>query len=153
MNLFHDFRRNITRRHFFSLGSHAVGWAALASLLGERGRAGEVANEAAPPVRTHHPAKAKQVIYLHMVGGPPQMDLYDYKPTMREGFEKELPDSMRRGRGLTTMTAGRARFPIARWKYKFARRGQCGMWVTELLPWTAKMVDDMCFIRSMHTEA
>src|SRR5262249_59878376 len=139
MNLFHDFRRNITRRHFFSLGSHAVGWAALASLLGERGRAGEVANEAAPPVRTHHPAKAKQVIYLHMVGGPPQMDLYDYKPTMREWFDKELPDSIRMGQRLTTMTSGQARFPIPPAKDKFARRGQCGMWGTRLLPWRAEM--------------
>jgi hypothetical protein len=153
MSLFDEFRRNITRRHFFRVGSHAVGWAALASLLGERARAGETSTDAGPPVRTHFPAKAKQVIYLHMVGGPPQMDLYDYKPKMGEWFDKDLPDSVRMGQRLTTMTSGQARFPIAPSKYKFAQHGKSGMWVTELLPWTAKMVDDMCFIRSMHTEA
>jgi hypothetical protein len=148
---FAEFKQNITRRHFFRLGSHAVGWAALSSLLqADRARGAAVAG---PPVRTHHEPRAKQVIYLHMVGGPPQMDLYDYKPRMGEWFDKDLPDSVRMGQRLTTMTSGQARFPIAPSKFKFARHGQCGMWVTELLPWTAKMVDDMCFIRSMHTEA
>ena len=81
------------------------------------------------------------------------MDLYDYKPKMGEWYDKDLPDSIRMGQRLTTMTSGQARFPIAPSKFKFAQHGKCGMWVTELLPWTAKMVDDMCFIRSMHTEA
>ena len=102
---------------------------------------------------THFAPKAKRVIYLHMVGGPSQMDLYDYKPVMDEWYDKDLPDSVRMGQRLTTMTSGQARFPIAPSKYKFAQHGQCGMWVSELLPHTAKMVDDMCFIRSMHTEA
>ena len=88
-----------------------------------------------------------------MVGGPPQMDLFDYKPKMGEWYDKDLPDSVRMGQRLTTMTSGQARFPIAPSKYKFAQHGKCGMWVSELLPYTAKMVDDMCFIRSMHTEA
>ena len=88
-----------------------------------------------------------------MVGGPPQMDLYDYKPVMNQWYDKDLPDSIRMGQRLTTMTSGQKRFPIAPSKYKFAQHGQCGMWVCELLPYTAKMVDDMCFIRSMHTEA
>ena len=88
-----------------------------------------------------------------MVGGPPQMDLYDYKPVMGDWYDKDLPESVRMGQRLTTMTSGQARFPIAPSKYKFAQHGKSGMWVTELLPWTAKMVDDMCFIRSMHTEA
>jgi len=88
-----------------------------------------------------------------MVGGPPQMDLYDYKPVMGEWFDKDLPDSIRMGQRLTTMTSGQKRFPIAPSKYKFAQHGQNGMWVSELMPWTAQMVDDMCFIRSMHTEA
>ena len=88
-----------------------------------------------------------------MVGGPSQMDLYDYKPVMSEWYDKDLPESVRMGQRLTTMTSGQARFPIAPSKYKFEQHGQCGMWVSELLPWTAKMVDDMCFIRSMHTEA
>jgi uncharacterized protein DUF1501 len=152
MDLFDQFKRNVTRRHFFSAGSHAVGWAALASLLGEgRARGAQATGE--PPARTHHEPKARQVIYLHMVGGPPQMDLYDYKPVMRDWFDRDLPDSVRMGQRLTTMTSGQARFPIAPSKFRFARQGQCGMWVSELLPWTSRMVDDMCFLRSMHTEA
>ena len=88
-----------------------------------------------------------------MVGGPPQMDLYDYKPLMQEYYDKDLPDSVRMGQRLTTMTSGQARFPIAPSKYKFAQYGPGGMWISELLPNTAKMADQMCFIRSMHTEA
>jgi len=162
MNPIDEFNRQITRRYFFRQGSHAVGWAALAMLLGRDGvsaaaRADDRGN-AAPaspdaPVRTHFPAKAKQVIYLHMVGGPPQQDLFDYKPVMDEWFDKDLPESIRMGQRLTTMTSGQARFPIAPSKYKFAQHGQNGMWVGELLPWTAKMVDDLTFVRSMHTEA
>src|SRR5262249_40500271 len=72
---------------------------------------------------------------------------------MQEWYDKDLPDSVRQGQRLTTMTSGQARFPIAPSKFKFAQHGKCGMWVSELLPWTAKMVDDMTFIRSMHTEA
>ena len=106
-----------------------------------------------PPGLPHFAPKAKQVIYLHMVGGPPQMDMYDYKPKMNEWFDKDLPDSIRMGQRLTTMTSGQKRFPIAPSKYKFAQHGKSGMWVCELLPYTAEMVDDMCFIRSMHTEA
>jgi hypothetical protein len=102
---------------------------------------------------THFAPKARHVIYLHMVGGPPQMDLYDYKPVMNEWYDKDLPDSIRRGQRLTTMTSGQARFPIAPSKYRFAQHGKCGMWVCELLPYTARMVDDMCFIRTMNTEA
>src|SRR4029079_886716 len=101
----------------------------------------------------HHLAKAKQVIYLHMVGGPSQMDLYDYKPVMGQWYDKDLPESIRMGQRLTTMTSGQARFPIAPSKFKFAQHGKNGMWVSELLPWTSKMVDDMCFIRTMNTEA
>src|SRR5437016_5674219 len=142
MHPFDDYVRAITRRHFFAAGSHLLGTAALATLLG--------GVRAAP---THHRPRAKQVIYLHMVGGPPQMDLYDYKPKMAEYFDKDLPDSVRMGQRLTTMTSGQARFPVAPSKYKFQQHGKSGMWVSELLPNTAKMVDDMCFIRSMHTEA
>lgn len=153
---FHEFRQNITRRHFFAQGSHVLGWAALSTLMGRGGQAAEFAPQggpANPPTLQHFPAKAKHVIYLHMVGGPPQMDLFDYKPVIKEWFDKDLPDSIRMGQRLTTMTSGQARFPIAPSKYKFTQHGECGMWVTELLPWTAKMVDDMAFIRSMHTEA
>jgi hypothetical protein len=156
MDLFQEFGRNITRRHFFAQGSNVVGWAALASLLGKS--AGLAADSAATAADTassakRFPPKAKHVIYLHMVGGPPQIDMYDYKPVMKDWFDKDLPDSIRMGQRLTTMTSGQTRFPVAPSVFKFARHGQSGMWVTELLPWTAKMVDELCFVRSMNTEA
>jgi hypothetical protein len=152
MNLFQECGQNITRRYFFKAGSHAVGWAALASLLdGDRAHAERQDKRGALP--PHFSGKAKHVIYLHMVGGPSQMDLYDYKPQMQKWFDKDLPETVRMGQRLTTMTSGQARFPIAPSKYKFAQHGKSGMWVSELLPWTARMVDDMCFVRSMHTEA
>ena len=81
------------------------------------------------------------------------MDLYDYKPKMDAMYDKDLPDSIRQGQRLTGMTSGQARFPVAPSKYKFAQHGKCGMWVSELLPNTAKVVDEMCFIRSMNTDA
>ena len=156
MNLQNEFVRNLTRRHFFAQGSHLLGTAALATLMGQGRNSFAADAEPKGPAAApgpHFPGKAKHVIYLHMVGGPPQMDIYDYKPVMQEWFDKDLPDTVRMGQRLTTMTSGQARFPIAPSKYKFQQHGQSGMWVTELLPHTAKMVDDMCFIRSMHTEA
>lgn len=156
MDLFQDYVRQMTRRHFFQHGSNVVGSAALASLLGQALPRSVGAAEQSPNLQTlmtHHAPKAKQVIYLHMVGGPPQMDMYDYKPVMKDWYDKDLPESIRNGQRLTTMTSGQARFPIAPSKYQFEQVGQCGMWVTELLPWTKKMVDDMCFIRTMNTEA
>src|SRR6185437_7624732 len=153
MTPFEEYVRYETRRQFFSRGANAVGFAALASLLGTARGGNAQAAEVTHAALTHFAPKAKQVIYLHMVGGPPQMDIYDYKPQMNEWYDKELPDSIRQGQRLTTMTSGQKRFPIAPSKFKFAQHGKSGMWVTELLPYTAKMVDDMCFIRSMHTEA
>jgi hypothetical protein len=154
MNPFNDHVRNITRRHFFFSGANVLGAAALGSLLGtEKAAAGDKTGFAAALPETNFPAKAKHVIYLHMVGGPSQMDLFDYKPKMQEFYDKDLPDSVRRGQRLTTMTSGQSRFPIAPSKYKFAQHGKCGMWLSELLPWKARMADDLCFIRSMHTEA
>jgi len=158
MDLFNDYLRYESRRQFLGRGVNAVGWAALASLLGKDGLAhaegeGEGEGHGQGHVPTHFPAKAKQVIYLHMVGGPPQMDLYDYKPQMNAWYDRDLPDSIRMGQRLTTMTSGQARFPVAPSKFRFARHGRCGMTVSELLPCTSRMVDDMCFMRSMNTEA
>jgi hypothetical protein len=156
MDLLQQLAQNITRRHFFAAGSDALGGAAMAWLLngslGHTARGGESTpkKQTSP---THHAPKAKRVIYLHMVGGPPQMDMFDYKPEMNKLFDKELPSEVRMGQRLTGMTSGQKRFPIAPSMYKFAQHGQCGMWASELLPWTAKMVDDLCFVRSMHTEA
>jgi hypothetical protein len=148
--LFEEYVRMETRRQFFRKFGSFMGTAALASLWPQLANAASASGKAVGP---HFAPKAKRVIYLHMVGGPPQMDLYDYKPTMGDFYDKDLPESVRMGQRLTTMTSGQARFPIAPSKYKFAQYGKSGMWVSELLPWTAKMVDDMCFIRSMHTEA
>ncbi|MGV3722015.1 MAG: DUF1501 domain-containing protein [Actinomycetota bacterium] len=152
-----DWVRLETRRQFLRKGANALGWGAMSLLAGDAWAASQ-APAAAQPGRlpgnkTHFPGKAKHVIYLHMVGGPPQMDLYDYKPKMQEFYDKDLPESIRKGQRLTTMTSGQARFPIAPSRYKFTQHGKGGMWISELLPYTAKMADDMCFIRSMHTEA
>ena len=163
MNPFHDWVRYETRRQFFARGANALGTAALAALAGdwaaaadggEVGRPTPSATEPHPGVVAPHFApKAKHIIYLHMVGGPSQIDLFDYKPKMAEYFDKDLPDSIRMGQRLTTMTSGQARFPIAPTKYSFQQYGPSGMWLSEMLPHTAKMADDLCFIRSMHTEA
>jgi uncharacterized protein (DUF1501 family) len=88
-----------------------------------------------------------------MVGAPPQHDLFDWKPKMKDWFDKDLPESIRSGQRLTTMTAGQARFPIAPTVFKFGKHGKSGMELSELLPWTAKMADDITLIRSMNTEA
>lgn len=154
MNTFEQLRRSLTRRHFFGQGTHLLGTAALASLAG-----GVATGDEQSPsgfrgaVRPHIQPRAKHIIYLHMVGGPSQLDLYDYKPQMDDWYDKDLPESVRDGQRLTTMTSGQARFPIAPSKFKFEQSGECGMWVTELLPWTKKVVDHMAFVRSMHTEA
>ena len=150
-----EHRQNLTRRQLFGRGANVVGSAALASLLGKAASAGaralppEVANLDIAKIAP----KAKQVIYLHMVGGPSQLDLFDYKPKMVEMFDKDLPESIRKGQRLTTMTSGQKRFPVAPSKYQFAQYGPSGMWISEMMPNVAKMADDLCFIRSMNTEA
>ncbi len=151
MSLLHDYTRFETRRQFFARGKNVLGYAALTSLLGNSARLW--AEDAAKPQVQSFPSKVKNIIYLHMVGGPSQMDLYDYKPVMNDWYDKDLPDSIRQGQRLTTMTSGQKRFPIAPSRYKFQQHGQCGMWVSQLLPETAKHVDEMGFIRSMHTDA
>jgi uncharacterized protein (DUF1501 family) len=105
------------------------------------------------PGLPHFAPKAKRAIYLHMLGAPPQMETFDYKPAMSTWFDKDLPDSVRSGQRLTTMSSGQARFPIAPSAFKFQQYGKSGAWVSELLPHTAKMVDDIAIIRTMHTDA
>src|SRR5262249_34162995 len=85
-------------------------------------------------------------------GAPSQLDMWDYKPKMDALFDKDLPDSIRQGQRLTTMTSGQARFPIAPSKYKFQQHGKAGVWVSELLPWTAKVVDELAVIKTVNTE-
>jgi hypothetical protein len=154
MSLFDEYTRYETRRQFFARGKNVLGYAALGSLLGPALRLWGQEATTGKLALPHFAAKAKNIIYLHMVGGPSQMDLYDYKPVLEDWYDKDLPDSVRMGQRLTTMTSGQKRFPIAPSKYKFNPAGQNGfMMNTELLPWTAKCVDEMAFIRSMHTEA
>src|SRR5438093_4248543 len=143
----------ITRRHFFGLTSTGIGMAALASLLERDLISAEGPASGGLPGLPHFPPRAKRVIYLFQSGAPSQMDLFDYKPKLERFFATELPDSVRMGQRLTGMTATQASFPVAPSRFKFARHGRCGAWVSELLPHTAEIADELCFIRSMHTEA
>ncbi|MEW4526393.1 DUF1501 domain-containing protein [Maioricimonas sp. JC845] len=144
-----------TRRHFFGRSAGGIGAAALASLVNPQAFAAPstAAEGAGVMGEPHFAPKAKRVVYLFMSGAPSQMDLFDYKPEMDEWFDKDLPDSIRQGQRLTTMTSGQKRFPIAPSKFKFAQHGQSGAWVSELMPYTASIADDLCFVKSVHTEA
>jgi uncharacterized protein (DUF1501 family) len=141
-----------TRRQFLAKGSCGFGALALASLLGDSAGADEPARGGQPGL-PHFAPRATRAVYLHMVGAPPQMDLYDYKPQMRAWYDRDLPDSIRNGQRLTTMTSGQSRFPIAPSIFRFRQHGQSGAWVSDLLPYTSRMVDDMAIVRSLHTEA
>jgi hypothetical protein len=151
-----DALRVETRRQFFAHGARGLGIAALARLLGEEKLLGATPRTEAAgglPELPHFAPKAKRAIYLHLVGAPPQMDTFDHKPVMEQWFDKDLPDSIRMGQRLTTMTSGQTRFPVAPSIFGFKQYGQSGAWISELLPYTAKMADDIAIIRSMHTEA
>jgi len=101
----------------------------------------------------HHPAKAKRIIYLFQSGAPSQMDLFDPKPDLENRRGEDLPESIRQGQRLTTMTSGQSKFPVAPSMFKFAQHGKSGMWFSELMPHMAILADNWCQIRSMHTEA
>jgi uncharacterized protein (DUF1501 family) len=107
----------------------------------------------APPLRPHFPARARRVLYLHMSGGPSQHDLFDYKPALRRWQGKDLPDSVRQGQRITTMTSGQARLRIRAPFSAFAQHGRCGAWISDLLPFTAQMADELAIIRTMRTDA
>jgi len=156
MNILEEWNQLQNRRRFLSRGKDVLGSAALASLLGDAFTQKVIASPAtghgAPG--PHFAPKAKRVIYLHMVGGPSQLDLFDPKPGLAEWYDKDLPESIRKGQRLTTMTSGQARFPIAPTKYRFEKFGQCGMDLNaEMLPFLGKSADDICWMRSLHTEA
>ena len=160
MQPLHDFTASLTRRHFFGKSASAMGAAALASLL-EPAFGDDAKNGAtAPGPRVgglagipHFAPKAKRVIYLFQSGGPSQIELFDEKPLLKEKHGSELPDSVRMGQRLTGMTSGQKSFPLIAPKFKFVRHGKCGMQLCELLPHTGKIADDICLVRSMHTEA
>ncbi len=159
MNPVHELLNNLTRRQFFAGAGLAMGGVAL-NLLAPRLRAAAAKDDRLnarvhPPLGgfPHFAPTAKRIIYLHMNGGPSQLDTFDYKPGLQSEFDKDLPDSIRQGQRITTMTSGQSRFPTAPSIFKFAQHGQSGAWVSELLPWTAKVVDDLAIVRSVHTNA
>jgi uncharacterized protein (DUF1501 family) len=152
MNFPHDPLLALTRREFFSRTATGMGSLALASLLG-RSMTLSAAPAAGMLQRPHFAPKAKRVIYLFMHGGPSQLDLFDHKPGLRTLHGRELPESLRSTQRLTGMTSGQKAFPVTSSIFEFKQHGRNGAWVSELLPHTAGVVDKLCIVRSMHTEA
>jgi hypothetical protein len=152
----------MTRRHFFGRSGLGVASAALASLLDRdrTARADGPGASASPAngeaVRGEFPnftPRARRVIYLFQSGAPSQMDLFDFKPQLNERRATELPDSIRMGQRLTGMTSKQDSFPIAPSMFRFAQHGASGAWVSELMPHLSQVADELCFVKSMHTEA
>jgi hypothetical protein len=141
MNPFRQPPLSLTRRQLFGRSAAGIGGAALSSLLGRA------------VAQPHFAPKAKRVIYLFQHGGPSQLDLFDHKPGLRALHGQELPDSVRGTQRLTGMTSGQKTLPITSSVFDFQQHGKSGAWVSELMPHTAGIVDELCFIRSMHTQA
>ncbi len=148
MNPLIEFQNHLNRRALLKGSATAIGSAALAGLLARDGRA-----ESQAAMLTHFAPKAKRVVYLFQSGGPSHLELLDYKPKLKELHGTELPDSIRQGQRLTGMTSGQKSFPVVAPKFGFHQAGQGGTWISDLLPHTSKVLDDICLIRSMHTEA
>jgi hypothetical protein len=173
MDLKREVDLTLTRRQLFGLASKGIGLGALAKLLeGDLQAGGPHSNKSANqsarsatgasqtpghvaglPGLPHFPAKARRVIFLHQSGGPSQIDLFDYKPALARFQGSELPPSVRMGQRITGMTSGQGKLPVASSIFKFSRHGQSGAWVSELLPHTAKIVDDVAIIKTMNTDA
>jgi hypothetical protein len=156
------FHQSLARRAFLHGGAKTLGTAALASLLAADGaapvaRAANAPSDLALPTGSlgalHFAPKAKRVIYLFQSGGPSQLELLDHKPRLKEFHGSELPDSIRQGQRLTGMTSGQKSFPVVAPKFGFKQYGDQGTWLGELLPHTGGVVDRLCLVRSMHTEA
>jgi hypothetical protein len=145
----------MTRRHFFGRQASGIGMAALAGLLGRQLRADAPQHKVygGLPGLPHFAPKARRVIYLFQSGGPSQMELFDYKPRLVDFQGQDLPDSVRKGQRLTGMSATQSSFPIVPSKFQFAKHGDSGAWVSELLPYTAKIADGLTFIKSLNTDA
>ena len=140
----------LTRRHFFGRTATGIGIGALATLL-DRDLKGAAAGGL--PGFPNFAPKAKRIIYLFQSGGPSQLETFDYKPQLVERQGTDLPESIRMGQRLTGMSSQQANFPVVPSKFKFAQQGKSGAWVSELLPHTAKIVDDLTIVKSVHTEA
>jgi hypothetical protein len=160
MNPLRERELQLTRRYFFQKSGLGLGTAALASLLGRDLSAATTVGSTAPEAghagvlgATHFVPKAKRVIWLFMADAPSQLDLFDYKPTLKDYFDKDLPESIRMGQRITTMTSGQKRLPVAPSVFKFQQYGKSGAWVSELFPHTAGIVDDIALIKTVHTEA
>ncbi len=146
----------VNRRNFFSKSALGIGSLALSSMLSpdqSELKANSAKNTGGILKKLHHPVKAKRVIYLFQSGGPSQLDLFDYKPLLNEQHGKELPASVRKGQRLTTMSANQASLPMAGSPFKFSKQGEAGTMMSDLLPFTAKIADDICVVKSLHTEA
>ena len=151
-----DYEWLLTRRHFLEMATTSVGVAALATLFNEDLGAQAVAGQQVPPGLPgipHFAPKAKRVIYLFQSGAPSQHELFDYKPSLARLSGTDLPPSVRGNQRLTTMTAEQQSLPIVPSVYEFSQHGQSQAWISELMPYTAAIADDLCFIKSMHTEA
>jgi hypothetical protein len=143
----------LNRRVFLGGAGGGLGYAALASLMQPQAASGATSAAAvATPAFPNFPPKAKRVIYLFQSGAPSQMDLFDPKPEMEKRRGEDLPESIRQGQRLTTMTSGQKSFPVAPSMFKFAQHGESGMWFSELVPNIARHADRWCMIRSMYTE-
>jgi hypothetical protein len=146
-----------TRRHFFGRSALGASTFALSQILAQELSASE-SSGLSPGAggileRFHHPPRAKRILYLFMSGGPSQIDLFDYKPRLNQDHGTELPDSVRGGQRLTGMSVNQATLPLAGSMFKFAQHGQSGAWVSELLPYTSGVADDLCFVKTVTTEA
>lgn len=152
-----EYQMHLNRRAFLSKTSLGLGAAALASILPGCGSKAISSLESLSGERalnvTHFAPKAKRVIYLFQSGGPSQIELFDPKPVLTNMFGEELPDSVRMGQRLTGMTSGQASFPLAGSYFKFKQKGKSGTWISEALPHIGEIVDELCIIKSMHTEA
>jgi len=151
-----EYQQSLTRRSFLGSSSIGLGTAALASLLGAELGAAEQqapAGKFERPVGPHFAPKAKRAICLFQSGAPSQLDMWDHKPKLRQLSGQELPASVRMNQRLTGMTASQASLPIAPSIFPFAQHGQCGTWASSVLPYTSQVVDDLCVINSLHTEA
>ncbi len=152
MNTIADFNAAVSRRQFFRKNGIGLGAASLATLL--PGNLSGLSNAAVPEELKKVAPKAKRVIFLSMLGAPSQLDLFDYKPKLKERFAEDLGGYLKeQGQRLTGMTSEQAKFPLAPSLFKFKQHGKSGAWVSELLPYTAKMVDDITIVKSMNTEA
>jgi len=147
------YNKDYSRRDFLKRTSLGLGALAFGSLIDPIGLKAATPDHGGILAKPHFAPKAKRVIYLFQSGGPSQMDLFDYKPLLNEMNGEELPESVRQGQRLTGMTAGQTSFPLAGSIFNFSQHGNSGAWVSDLMPHTSKIVDELCFIKSMYTEA